>query len=254
MSKSENPYNHILAFPNQCLWLLLAFHAGYLNAGGYLSSHQMISHTTGTGTMIGLSVGLKEYWIAVELALVPISFLAGAFLAGYLMDRKLITDRQPRVINGVIIIIFLNIMVFLGGFSGFFGEFGEPLLLQRDFALLFTLCFACGLQNGLFVTVTSGQIRTTHMTGLTTDVGLNFAKIITLKNKDGKRSVEVRRNNLRIKTIVAFTMGSFISALVFIKIHYYGFLVSTGISVLILLNCLWISSGRSKVSTPTVAG
>lgn len=253
MSKSENHYIHILDFKNQCLWLLLAFHAGYLNAGGYLASHQMVSHMTGTGTMIGLSVGMRDYWIAFELLLVPLSFIAGACLAGYFMDRKLVTERQPMVINGVLILIALNLLVLLGGQSGFFGEFGEPLLLQRDFALLFTLCFACGLQNGMFVAVTGGQIRTTHITGLSTDVGLNAMRILSSPH-DSHRKTEVKKNYLRLKTIVAFSTGSFISALLFTKVQYMGFLGSTAVAFMILGLCLYISSGRSKASTLTKQG
>lgn len=252
MSKNENPFLHVLDFKNQCLWLLLAFHAGYLNAGGYLASHQMVSHMTGTGTMIGLSVGMKDYWIALELMLVPLSFIAGACLAGFLIDRKLVTKRQPMIINGVLILICLNLMVLLGGLTGFFGEFGEPLLLQRDFALLFTLCFACGLQNGMFVTVTAGQIRTTHITGLSTDVGLNAMRILSTDKNDSHRRNEVKKNYLRIKTIIGFSSGSFISALLFTKVQYLGFLGSTAVSLIILGLCIYISSGRAKASMPII--
>ena len=53
-------------------------------------------------------------------------------------------------------------------------------MLQRDFLLLFALCFACGLQNGLFSGLTRGQVRTTHLTGPITDIGLNLTKVFTL--------------------------------------------------------------------------
>ena len=53
-------------------------------------------------------------------------------------------------------------------------------MLQRDYLLLFVLCFACGLQNGLFSGLTRGQVRTTHLTGPITDIGLNLTKIFTL--------------------------------------------------------------------------
>lgn len=233
MSKIRNDFNHIMAWNNQWLWCILAFHAGYLNAGGFISSHRFVSHMTGFGTAVGISVSEHDYWIALEMLLAPISFLVGSALAGYLVDRKIIQDRQPKVTKGVLIIILMNTIIFLGGISGYFGEFAEPLLLQRDFALLFMLSFVCGLQNGLFVSLTSGQIRTTHITGLVTDVGLSLARSIVIKNHDLKKT-EKKRNGLRIRKVLSFSVGSLISAVIFNRLGYWGFLGSLFISFIIL--------------------
>lgn len=225
-------FNQVLDKRNRILWVILAFHAGYLNAGGFLSSHRFVAHMTGIGTGIGLSVSAGDYWIALELVLAPISFMVGAAYAGYLVDKKIVADREPRVLNGVACILFLNCAVFFGGISGFFGDFGEPLLLQRDFILLFMLTFTCGLQNGLFVSLTSGQIRTTHITGLVTDVGLAVVRSLVIKNPD-KRNTEVRKNWLRVATILSFSIGSLIAAIIFQRIGYWGFVGSILISVII---------------------
>ena len=232
MSRSANHFNHILRWENQVLWLSLAFHAGYLNAGGFLASHRFVSHMTGFGTSVGINLSLSEFAIASEMILAPISFICGAAFAGYLIDRSLERGKEPKVLNGIICIIILNAFVFFGGINGFFGGFGEPLLLQRDFFLMCILTFLCGLQNGLFVTVTSGQIRTTHITGLTTDFGLNLVKIRALHVKELKKN-EKRKNRLRMKTILSFSIGSLISALIFLKLEYWGFLISTLLSLVI---------------------
>ncbi len=230
MSKSHNPLNHVLDWKNQILWLTLAFHAGYLNAGGFLSSHRFVSHMTGFGTAMGINLSLSEFMIALEMMLAPLSFICGSAFAGYLIDRKLESGRDPKVLRGILCIFFLNCIVFIGGVTGFFGDFGEPLILQRDFLLLCILTFTCGLQNGLFVSLTSGQIRTTHITGLATDFGLNLIKIRALKIKELKKT-EKRRNSLRLKTILAFSVGSLLSAMFFLRIEYWGFLISTLLSL-----------------------
>jgi uncharacterized membrane protein YoaK (UPF0700 family) len=233
MNKTGVSFNQVLDKRNQILWICLAFHAGFLNAGGFLSSHRFVSHMTGFGTTIGLSVSEGEYWIALELILAPISFMIGAAYAGYLVDKKIVADREPRVMNGILCILFMNCAVFFGGISGFFGDFGEPLLLQRDFILLFMLTFTCGLQNGLFVSLTSGQIRTTHITGLVTDVGLALVRSLVIKNPD-KKNTEVRKNWLRVGTILSFSSGSLIAAIIFQRIGYWGFVGSICLSILIL--------------------
>jgi uncharacterized membrane protein YoaK (UPF0700 family) len=239
MKKTAGIYNHILDKNNQILWMCLAFHAGYLNAGGFLASHRFVSHMTGFGTSIGLSVSEGEYLIALELILAPVAFMVGAAYAGYLVDRKIVANREPRVINGIFCIIFMNLAVLFGGVTGFFGAFGEPLLLQRDFLLLFMLTFTCGLQNGLFVSLTSGQIRTTHITGLFTDFGLSIVRSIVIKNLEAK-STEVRRNWLRMWTILSFSSGSLLSAIIFQRTGYWGFLGSFFISLFVLILVLKI--------------
>lgn len=243
MEKTKEYFNHILHWDNQVLWLALAFHAGFLNAGGFLACHRFVSHMTGFGTQIGVSVSFKEYLIAGEMIFAPISFIAGSGLAGYLIDRKIDKNSQPRLIQGILIMIFLNLSVFLGGVTGFFGVFGEPLLLQRDFLLLFILTFICGLQNGLFVSMTTGQIRTTHITGLSTDIGLNFVRQLYMKAGAAKK-VHNQKNFLRIKTVLSFSIGSLIAAIIFKDVEYWGFLVSSAISLAILF---WVLKMRNKV-------
>lgn len=232
MSKSLSNFNHILRWENQLLWIALAFHAGYLNAGGFLATHRFVSHMTGFGTQVGMNISLKEFAIALEMLLAPLSFIGGAAFAGFLVDRKIVRGKPPKVLIGVACIIALNVIVLVGGIYGLFGTFGEPLLFQRDFFLMFILCFTCGLQNGLFVTVTSGQIRTTHITGLSTDFGLNLVRIRAL-NKRELSQTEKRKNRLRLKTIVAFFVGSMLSTIVFIRFEYWGFSYSTMLSILI---------------------
>ena len=243
MEKDKDYFNHILHWDNQVLWIALAFHAGFLNAGGFLACHRFVSHMTGFGTQIGVSVGFKEYLIAAEMVLAPISFIAGSGFAAYLIDRKIDKNSEPRLLQGILIMIFLNLSVFLGGITGFFGVFGEPLLLQRDFLLLFILTFICGLQNGLFVSLTSGQIRTTHITGLSTDIGLNLVRGWYMKEGSAKK-VQSRKNNLRIKTVLGFSIGSFIGAIIFKDVEYWGFFASSVISLGILF---WTVKVSAKV-------
>lgn len=239
MSDKTNPFNQVLRPELQVLWQALAFHAGYLNAGGFLSSHRFVSHMTGFGSQVGVSVSEGDHWIALEMLFAPISFIIGAGYAGHLVDRKIVNNREPRVMQGLMVIMLLNTIVFVGGVSGWFGTFGEPLLLQRDFLLLFILTFICGLQNGLFVSLTSGQIRTTHITGLATDIGLNIVKIFSTEEKD-YRKVEKRKNKLRMKTVLSFFAGSFVAASIFRDYEYWGFLGSAFISVGLYFFTHWV--------------
>src|SRR4028118_954830 len=164
-------FKDVAARHNQVLWLLLAFQSGFINTGGFLACHRFVSHMSGYGTYVGVELGQRQYLGAFEMALAPLFFLAGAIYSGWLVDRRLILQQEPRVERGRMTTAALNLLIYLGEFSGWLGTFGEPLVLQRDFLLLFALCFACGLQNGLFTGLTNGKVRTTNMTGPITDTG-----------------------------------------------------------------------------------
>ena len=61
---------------------------------------------------------------------------------------------------------------------GWFGEFGEPLRLKRDYLLLALLCTASGLQNAVVSSLSGSIIRTTHLTGTTTDLGIGLIRVL----------------------------------------------------------------------------
>lgn len=238
-NRTHEYFSQVLKPSNQRLWQGLAFHAGYLNAGGFLACHRFVSHMTGFGTQVGINIGLKEYLFAFEMIIIPIFFIVGATYAGFLVDRKLVRNKRPKILRGLSVILAINIAVYVLSQFDVFGDFGLPFGAKADVLLLFLLAFCCGLQNGLFVSLTSGQIRTTHITGLCTDIGLNLVRLLALK--DGQqRSKESAKNWLRLKTILAFSVGSLVSALIFQNYGYHGFLGSCLISLLLLGLTKWI--------------
>ncbi len=211
----------------------MAFQAGYVNAGGFLACHRFVSHVTGFGTQLGYSLTRKDWLFTVELAMAPLSFIGGAACVAMLIDRELIHGREPHVRLALFIMSAIASLVWVAGELGLFGVFGEPLLFQRDFILLFSLCFLCGFQNALFVSLSTGAIRTTHLTGIATDIGINLVRQKHLTGEE--KSFVVHQNYLRIATFVIFTFGSMSATLVFPIVEYHGFVVPALLSVSILI-------------------
>jgi uncharacterized membrane protein YoaK (UPF0700 family) len=227
------------------IWILMAFQAGYLNAGGFIACHRFVSHVTGFGTQAGISLSTNEYLFAFEMALAPLSFIVGAAAAAMLIDKELLKKKDPHVKSALLIMTGIATAVWIIGEFGFFGEFGEPLRLQRDFMLLFSLCFLCGFQNALFVTLSSGSIRTTHLTGIATDIGINFVRAhYTVKDQ---KTFIIKQNWLRVGTFLSFTIGSMIATLVFPFTQYHGFFVPAILSFLTFLY-IYFNFGREVLS------
>ncbi len=235
MTMRSDCFKNILKRENVFLWILLAFQAGYINAAGFIACHRFVSHMTGFGTQIGVSLGEGQLLTAFEMLLAPVSFIAGCILSGHLIDKRIYRGFEPHVRTSVMIQFSLLLAVFIGGSFEIFGTFGEPLELQRDFILLFILCFMCGLQNATFTSLTNGQIRTTHLTGLSTDIGIHLVRNKYIDVNDEKRKELYLVNWLRIYTFVSFFTGSAISAILMVIGEYQGFLLPVGTSFIIIL-------------------
>lgn len=195
------------------LWSTLGFQAGFINAFGFLAFGRYVSHVTGFGSQIGVALANQNPWLALELLGFPLSFMFGAFLSGCFTIAKVERGRKPRYDWITLAMPLLIGAMMILGQIGVFGSFGEQLVRQRDFALLFLLSFVCGLQNGCFATLTKGQIRTTHLTGISTDIGTDFARMWFGKLTAEERKLTWMTNISRISTFSFFAFGSIVSVM-----------------------------------------
>jgi uncharacterized membrane protein YoaK (UPF0700 family) len=213
------------------LWALLAFQAGFINSLGFLACHRFVSHVTGFGTQVGISLGEGRYWYALEMFSAPLAFIMGAWFNGFLTVARRSRGLAPRYDLVTLLMPLAIFLLMLGGAKGFFGTFGEPLEFGRDFFLLGSLSFLCGMQNACFATLTKGQIRTTHLTGISTDLGTDLA--LTLHGGLGpdERRLAILRNLMRIITFSAFSTGALLSAVIDSNMGYLSFLIPMATSL-----------------------
>ncbi|RZA07502.1 MAG: DUF1275 domain-containing protein [Proteobacteria bacterium] len=194
------------------LWALLAFQAGFINTFGYFALGRSVSHVTGFGTQIGIALAESRLLIAVDLLMFPLFFVLGSFVSALYTSARIERSRRPsygRITLAMPIILFT--LMAMGSF-GVFGPFGEEFIYNRDFALLFLLAFFCGMQNGCFATMTKGQVRTTHLTGVSTDLGTDAARMFFGRLEEEEYALTQRVQISRLATIVCFASGSILSA------------------------------------------
>jgi len=202
-------------------WFLLCFNGGCINAGGFMATGRFVSHVTGFATLFG--VGLtKEASEAWGLLSVPVFFLIGAFLAGLLIDRQIHRGLKPHV-DWVMGLSALCLLVATGYFFQI-EHFGDEMGFGANYLLLAMLCLASGLQNAAITSSSGSTVRTTHMTGLTTDLGLGLARAFTFGLSRETASHESRANLLRGGSILSFVVGSAAGAFLFLKFGYAAFL------------------------------
>jgi uncharacterized membrane protein YoaK (UPF0700 family) len=228
------------------LWSMLGFQSGFINAFGYLACGRFVSHVTGFGTQIGVSLA-EDFWMAMEFMGFPLSFMFGAFVSGLITSARLERGLKPRYDIMTLAIPFVVLIIAILGYQNVFGQFGEGLIFQRDFGLLFALSFVCGAQNGCFATLTKGQIRTTHLTGISTDIGTDFARMWFGKLNPQEHEMAKRANITRMSTFVFFSLGSIVSVYTSRQFEYIALLVPVFTAVVAYISVRKISHYMDRV-------
>jgi uncharacterized membrane protein YoaK (UPF0700 family) len=212
-------------------WWLLGFTSGQINAGGFLATGRFVSHMTGFATLIGVAAGHGNWSTALGLMTVPGFFLLGTFISGYLVEVQIIHVKRPRFDWVMLLVILCLLLVAVGGGLNWLGNFGQEIQLRHDYVAMALLCLACGLQNAAISSSSEGTVRVTHLTGLTTDMGIGWIRWWTLRRHPETARMELRKSEFRLGMIVAFTLGSAVAAAVFLRYGYFGFLLPTVCSI-----------------------
>lgn len=189
-------------------WLLLAGAAGVVNGFAFLTCQQFVTHVTGTVTRLGLE--WPHAIIAAEYAVVALSFLIGAITAVVTIQARARPDTPARWATPLIFVAAILIGVAVAGQFGSFGPFGGVVATDPPpAALLALLAFAMGLQNAAVASTTGLAVRTTHMSGPTTDLGIHLGT--AMFSTGPERSAALRGAALRGGKIVAFMVGAGLS-------------------------------------------
>ncbi|MCB9061086.1 MAG: DUF1275 domain-containing protein [Halobacteriovoraceae bacterium] len=218
----------ILRPENRITWSLLAFQGGFVNVGGLLTVHIFVSHITGFSAHFSIHTMNGDFANSIYFLLVPVFFLGGAFLSSIFTEVRKQKNRPPVYIHILVIQSILFLVVSILGKFGFFGNFGEEFHNFRDFILLSILAFSCGAQNAIFTHYSKSIIRTTHLTGITTDLGIGLAKSIISKEHS-----EDYFNKIRINLIISFILGSLFGVAIFPKFQFLSFLFPSFFSILV---------------------
>lgn len=224
-------------------WILLAFLAGTVNTGGWMACHRFVTHVTGFATLAGVEWSEGHWGGAFRMLSVPLYFLTGVMISAYLVDHRIHQGKSPRYALAMSGVSGLLAIAALGGAMGWFGVFGGPDLGEgADYMFLACLCMASGLQNAALTMASGATIRTTHLTGITTDLGIGLIRVLSLKSsrKNDKRlDAEHVANKMRLATILSFMLGSAMGATLFIRFHYLGLLLPAAIALYAALVALF---------------
>jgi uncharacterized membrane protein YoaK (UPF0700 family) len=180
---------------------ILAFVAGCINAIGLLGfEHQSVSHLSGTATLFGTSITQTDFSSSLHLAGILLTFFLGASLSGFLLHGTKLElgrhyDSALFVESGLILLSF-----YLLSNGNFYGHYAASA--------------ACGLQNALATTYSGAIIRTTHLTGIFTDLGIMLGSFIRGEQFDRRKAL------LFALIILGFISGGAAGAVLFEALRF----------------------------------
>ena len=207
---------------------VLAFVAGAANAGGFLAVGQYTSHMTGILSSVTDHLVLGELTLALASLGAVLAFLLGAMTTAGLVNWGM--RRELRSAYGLPLILEAAALLVFGLFGAAIG-FMTPIFLPLTVVLL---CFIMGLQNAVITKISHATIRTTHVTGLVTDLGIELGKLVYVNRQPGAAPVRADRHRLRVhaQLITCFFLGGFAGALGF---KHLGFVSTVPLALMLLL-------------------
>ncbi|RTY69639.1 YoaK family protein [Flavobacterium sp. LB2P53] len=184
---------------NLRLATLLSFVAGIVNVTGVLSVHTLTTNVTGHFAYFAEEIMKQNYIAAITFFVFTIFFLLGAFTSNFLAE--LISKKHPDLSH--VIPISLEMIVLIG--IGIFGLASELSSIEGKW-IAFSMLFAMGIQNSLVTKISQSTVRTTHLTGLFTDLGIELSQLFFYKKPEENKKLKTSIY-LRLSIIIFFFMG-----------------------------------------------
>jgi uncharacterized membrane protein YoaK (UPF0700 family) len=213
---------------------LLSFVAGLVNITGVLALKTLTTNVTGHFAFFAEEVMKHDYTTAFTFLLFTVFFLLGSFLSSFL--QEVISIKNPDLSHIFPITLEMVILIAIGLFGSSNGIFTFDGKLTAFFMLL-----AMGIQNSLVTNISRSVVRTTHLTGLFTDLGIELSQLFFYKNPEDIKKLKTSIF-LRFSIISFFFLGCFFGGI----IYQFLEIKTLFVAALVLLLAQWYDYMRLK--------
>ncbi len=215
---------------NARLGAVLAFVAGAINAGGFLAVGTYTSHMTGVVSSLADNLVLGNLALATASFAALAAFVLGAMTTAWLVNwglREKLASAYglPLLLESALLLIF--------------GLFGAAINLWSNFFVPLTvllLCYIMGLQNAVITKISKAEIRTTHLTGLVTDLGIELGKLLYVNRLQIDLAQPVRANRQKLRLHLLLVSSFFIGAVSgAVGFKFLGYVTTLPLALTLLL-------------------
>lgn len=210
---------------NVRLAVLLCLNAGFINGAGFLAFAVLTTNVTGHAALLAVYVATGKARAARMVGLWLLLFLAGAFSSAIYI-RKF--GRERPWAYSVPILVIIAVLLFVINY----GHGYDHSLVETEY-FAGSLLFAMGMQNALVSMISGSVVRTTHLTGMVTDLGIDLSDVVLRR-----RAIDTelrRRIYLRLCIIGFFLAGGIGGGFLFSLYGYRAFAVPVALLLIALV-------------------
>jgi len=188
---------------------VLSFSAGIVNVTGVLSFNELTTNVTGHFALFINDVANFEFWKGTVYFLYIFSFLFGSFSSSFLIEKY----KENKRLNVFVLPTIIEALILIS-----IGLLSNIIEIESPNLIVCLLLFAMGLQNSFVTKISDAVVRTTHLTGLFTDLGIDISYYFF--SKFNKHRKKLKANiKLRIYIISFFFAGGLIGGLLYSKVE-----------------------------------
>lgn len=200
----------------------LSFVAGTLNAVGFVIAGSFTANMTGNISMFAEFLGNRDVVLALSFLGLLGAFIAGAGLAALAMQigerRRLRSCYAWAIVAEAVILLGLGaLLLWLPGGAD-------------EAHMVIVLSFVMGLQNAVTTMISRAHVRTTHVSGMATDIGIELAALV---GDDSQRQTALPKLRLHALTLASFAAGGVAGAVLFGYVGEWLFILAGAGLVLI---------------------
>jgi uncharacterized membrane protein YoaK (UPF0700 family) len=214
---------------------ILSFVAGIVNVTGFLSFKQLTTNVTGHFALFINDVADFKFWKGTIYFLYIFSFLLGSFLSSFLIEQF----RENKKLNVFFLPTLMESLILIS--IGILSNFVE---MKYSDLIVCTLLFSMGVQNSFVTKISNAVVRTTHLTGLFTDLGIDISQMFFPKLHPHREKLKANIK-LRIYIILFFFAGGLIGGFFYSKLDLK--LNTLIFGALILLTSLFYDDLRYRI-------
>ncbi|WP_093365974.1 YoaK family protein [Sphingobacterium wenxiniae] len=220
--------NHRTQSDNMKLGALTAFSAGMVNVASVTVFFAFTSNITGYYAVFAQELSKGNWYQGAVVLLWILLFFIGSFLSNFVIIQG--KGRWSQYISHAIPVVleFLSIL-----FVGLYLDFFYQNSLQETEFLVGALLFAMGLQNGLTASISNSVVKTTHLTGLTTDLAILVSMFSKRENRNNNALVD--KFHLLLTIMFAYVAGGLFGGLGYVYFGNGTFYLTCGILLVIAL-------------------
>lgn len=203
------------------LAILLPAVAGAVNAVGFFAVGTYTSHMSGAVARFGDEAAQGHFSTALFIVGMVVAFGVGAAVCTMLIIFAAKRERARYVATLLIQSLTLAVYAVLVLTTD------HPERLPREFIPVALLCFSMGLQNAMVTKISGAVVRTTHLTGVVTDISIESVRLayafLHRSKSQGFQSwlgenPDWKKLRLHVAIFLAFATGAVVGPIVYLQL------------------------------------